>query len=91
MLIALMAPRPVYIASASEDQWADPHGEFLSAKHAGPVYALFGKKGVVVDAQPEVDQPVGDVIGYHLRSGKHDLTTFDWNQYLDFAERHFAD
>ena len=91
MLIALMAPRPVYIASASEDQWADPHGEFLSAKHAGPVYALFGKNGVVVDAQPEVDQPVGDVIGYHLRSGKHDLTTFDWNQYLDFAERHFAD
>ena len=89
MLIALMAPRPVYVASAEGDQWADPNGEFLSAKHAGPVYKLFDKKGVGVDSQPEVNQPVGDFIGYHIRTGKHDVTDFDWAQYLNFADRHF--
>lgn len=89
-LIALMAPRPVYIASAAEDLWADPKGEFLSAKAAGPVYALFGKQGVGVEEQPDVNKPVGDYIGYHIRTGKHDITEYDWKQYLDFAGRHFG-
>ncbi|WP_395752989.1 acetylxylan esterase [Prosthecobacter sp.] len=90
MLIALMAPRPAYIASAAEDHWADQKGEFLSGKYAGPVYALFGKKGVGVDEPPAIDQPVGDFIGYHNRTGKHDVTDFDWTQYLNFAARHWA-
>jgi hypothetical protein len=90
MLIALMAPRPVYIASAVEDTWADPKGEFLSGKHAEPVYALFGKKGLGVETQPAVDQPVGNFIAYHMRTGKHDVTDYDWLQYLKFAARHFG-
>lgn len=88
MLIALMAPRPVYVASAEEDLWADPNGEFLSAKHASPAYELFYKKGVGVETQPELNQPVGNYIGYHIRTGKHDVTDFDWEQYLNFADRH---
>ena len=89
-LLALIAPRPLYVASATEDQWADPKGEFLSAYHAGDVYALFGKKGVGVSEHPAPEKPVGDAVGYHLRTGKHDITDYDWDRYLDFADRHFG-
>lgn len=89
-LIALMAPRPVYIASATQDTWADPKGEFLSGKLAEPVYALFGKKGLGVDEPPLADKSVGDSIGYHVRTGKHDILQFDWEQYMSFADRHWG-
>lgn len=88
MLIALAAPRPIYVASAAEDRWADPKGEFLSAKHAGPVYALFGKEGVGVEEQPPIDQSVGETVGYHIRTGEHNVLPFDWQSYMDFADRH---
>ncbi len=89
-LVALAAPRPIYIASAEEDKWADPKGEFLAGKFAEPVYALFGKKGTGVEEWPSVNQPVGESIGYHVRTGKHDVTAYDWEQYLRFADRHFG-
>jgi len=89
LLISLMAPRPVAIGSAVEDRWADPKGEFLSGLHAGPVYGLFGKKGVLATEQPPVGQAVGDTIGYHIREGIHDVTSEDWAHYLKFSKRHW--
>lgn len=89
MLVALAAPRPVYIASAIDDKSADPKGEFLSGKYAEPVYALYGEKGLGTDKQPPVDTPVGDFVGYHVRTGGHDILPYDWQQFIKFADRHF--
>lgn len=89
MLISLIAPRPAYIASATEDLWADPKGEFLSGVNALPVYRLFGSEGLGSDIMPPPDTPVGIDIGYHIRTGKHDMTAFDWDCVLAFANRHF--
>lgn len=89
-LIALMAPRPVCVASASEDLWADPEGEFLSCVHAGPVYELYGRRGLGTDVFPQTGKPLQEgCIGYHLRAGKHDLTEYDWDRYMDFADKHW--
>ncbi len=90
MLIALMAPRPVYIATAEEDYWGDPRGSFLAAKAAEPAYRLFDKAGLGVDEMPPVETPVGDTIGYHNRKGRHGFNEYDWQQFLNFADRHFG-
>jgi hypothetical protein len=88
-LVALIAPRKVYIASAEEDSWADPIGEFLSAYHASPVYELYGLSGISSNKMPNIHEPIIYDIGYHIRSGKHDVTDYDWTCFMDFTDKHF--
>jgi hypothetical protein len=90
MLIALIAPRLAYVASASLDDWAGQPGEFRSCQLASPVWPLYGLKGLVGDAFPPPDTPLHEgCVGYHLRTGKHDLTLYDWQRYMDFADKHW--
>lgn len=86
-LLALIAPRPLYVASAQGDQWADPKGEFLSAQKTDPVYQLYGKKGIGTGDWPPIHQPVGETVRYHVRAGEHDVKRYDWEQFIDFADK----
>ena len=88
MLLALIAPRALYVASADEDLWADPRGEFLSLAAASKVFALWGDPAIRDDRMPPVDTPI--VVGrrgYHVRAGTHNLTPYDWDRFADFADR----
>jgi hypothetical protein len=89
MLLALIAPRAVYVHSGVEDTWADPRGEYLSAYHASEVFTLLGKKGLDSEASPPIGTALldGDV-GYHVRAGGHSIEMFDWQRFMDFADRH---
>lgn len=94
LLLSLEAPRPLYVGSAEGDEWSDPKGEFLSAVSASRVYRLLGKEALAADT---VRPPVGTAIGlhgfvaYHERTGRHDVTAFDWQHYIAFLNEHWGD
>lgn len=89
MLIALMAPRRVYVASATRDSGQDPESEFRSCVEAGPVFRLLGVDGLEsrVMFRPDVSMHAGH-IGHHMRTGGHDLTSDDWQRFMDYTDRH---
>lgn len=87
-LLALIAPRPVYITGAEDDRWGDPRGEFLACVAAGQVYRLLGGQDLGTDQMPPLNQPIMHTIAFHIREGKHAVTAFDWDQFLAFADMH---
>ena len=89
MVISMIAPRPVYVASAKEDTNSNPEGEFWGAKNAEAVYKLFGPYSLPANDQPPLNTPAVGRMAYHIRPGKHDVTDYDWIQYLNFCDKYF--
>ncbi len=90
MLLALTAPRCLYVCSAEEDSWADPESEFLSCAAASPAWTLCGETGLVTpDHLPEIGDALHEgKVGYHVRSGSHFLSRADWLRYIEYRDRH---
>ena len=89
MLLACIAPRPVYVHSGVGDTWADGRGEYLSAYHASEVYRLLGKKGLSSESSPPVGEAIIESdVGYHIRKGGHSIEMYDWQRFLEFADYH---
>lgn len=91
MLVASMAPRGVYITAAEDDEWADPKGMYLSLLHASDVYEkIYGISVPLSERMPAINNPTDNpYAAYHIRDGEHDLNLYDWEQFLNFADRHF--
>jgi hypothetical protein len=90
MLLALIAPRFLYVASSSWDWWSDPKGELTSLHKASEIYKLYGLEGINTDELPDEYNPLISMpLGYHLRDGEHDLSVYDWQQFINFALKAF--
>ncbi|WAC10138.1 glucuronyl esterase domain-containing protein [Dyadobacter pollutisoli] len=91
MLIALVAPRPIYATNASKDLWADPKGTFLALKNAEKVYALYDVKSRLPKTPPGINEPVyKSKMAYHNREGEHNMTSYDWGNFINFANYNFG-
>ena len=87
--LACVAPRPLYVESATDDLWADPKGEYASLKDAAKIYALFGAKNLPDSDTIYIEKPFNGDVGHHLREGKHDITEYDWLQFIAFCNKFF--
>ncbi|WP_353720953.1 acetylxylan esterase [Dyadobacter sp. 676] len=87
-VVALIAPRPVYLATAGDDKNSDPPGEFATARAADAVYRFLGTNGLPDSPFPALNQPLTGQIGFHIRPGGHDVKMFDWIQILNFSDLH---
>ena len=89
MLLALIAPSPLYLSERTKDTWCDPRAEYESLKQVQSVYKLYSKGGGLGDMPGPEEGIVSGNLGFHLRSGAHNLDEYDWERYLNFCDRHF--
>lgn len=87
-LVALIAPRPILLSNATEDQWANPDGQFEMLVAADPVYKLLGSQGLASPTPPAVGRLVSSPLGYFIRSGSHSTTPEDWRVFVEYANAH---
>ncbi len=92
LLLGLIAPRPLYLSEKSFDSWCDPRAEFESLKQGSRIYELYGNRSLVKETMPSPEQGIvlGN-LGYHIKSGAHDMDEYDWERYLNFCDNHFVD
>jgi hypothetical protein len=87
MLIALAAPRALYVDCASDDLWGDPQGSYLALYNAVPVFKLLGLKSDIPEAMPPLNkQVICGKVAFHIRDGAHNMLLKDWNWFMDFAD-----
>lgn len=87
LLLAAVAPRVCYVTSATQDAWSDPDAEWRSVVLAAPAWQRLGMPaaGCFAADPPPAGRPVsGGTLAYHRRTGVHDLTDWDWRQFLAF-------
>jgi len=89
LVVSLIAPRPIAIGSAEDDEYSDSEGEFLGGVCATTVYKLLGFSGLPATQMPRLNEPIAGQIQYHIRPGDHNILTCDWEQYLNFMDKHF--
>jgi hypothetical protein len=85
-LLALIAPRPIFLGNARRDTWSDPNGAFRAAIGASPVYKLYGKQGLS-QAKLKPYKPDSD-IAFYIRGGTHGIVKEDWPAFLAFLDAH---
>ena len=92
MLLALVAPRRLYVCSATEDEWADPASEYAGAKAAGEAWSFLRMPGLIgPEALPEADVPLhGGSVAYHLRTGPHFQGRADWLNVMAYRQKHMV-
>ena len=87
MLLALIAPRALYVDCASDDLWGDPRGSYLSLYNAAPVFKILGTPYDIPEAMPPLNkQVISGKVAYHIRDGAHNMLLKDWNWFMDFAD-----
>lgn len=91
-LLALVAPRALCVASAEQDGWSDPKSEYMAAYMASDAWKLLGLPGLVnapADYPKAVCHYDEGTVGYHLRTGEHFMSRYDWLSYIKYFDKHF--
>ena len=87
-LLSLIAPRNLYVVSASDNMWADPKSQYLALMATNSVYELYNLQGLISNYKmPEIGEQLKEgKIGYHIRKGWHYLSRYDWNMFMDYFQ-----
>ncbi len=86
-LLALIAPRPIFLGNARRDVWSDPNGAFRAAQAASIAYGLYGSQGLRQKTLKDFDASAD--IAFWLRPGTHGVVKEDWPAFLEFLDAHF--